>query len=199
MISMTEHRHPHGHARYTPAQEEGNRSFSEPPAEDLLREMYEHDRTVLFSYVLRLTRGDAQHAEDIVQETMLRAWQNAAKLGARRAGLRPWLATVARNVFIDSHRRLNSRPKETEPDAIEFVQVPDESDNVLASIAMTNAMTQLTSAHRNVLIELYYRGRTLQDAAKVLDVPVGTVKSRAYHALRALRVILEERGVTPGF
>jgi RNA polymerase sigma-70 factor (ECF subfamily) len=60
-------------------------------------------------------------------------------------------------------------------------------------------MTSLSKAHREVLVELYYRGRTLQDAARILDIPVGTVKSRAYHALRALRVILEERGVTPGF
>ncbi|MCW2505925.1 MAG: putative sigma factor [Actinomycetia bacterium] len=167
--------------------------------DELLRQMYEHDRTVLFSYVLRLTRGDAQHAEDIVQETMLRAWQNARKLGTRRAQLRPWLATVARNVFIDSHRRLQSRPQETEADAIEFVPVADESDNLLAQIAITGAMTSLSKAHREVLVELYYRGRTLQDAARILDIPVGTVKSRAYHALRALRVILEERGVTPGF
>jgi RNA polymerase sigma-70 factor (ECF subfamily) len=167
--------------------------------EDMLREMYEHDRTVLFSYVLRLTRGDAQHAEDIVQETMLRAWQNARKLGARRAQLRPWLATVARNVFIDAHRRLSSRPQETDAEAIEYVPVADESDNVLASIAITNAMTGLSAAHREVLVELYYRGKTLQDTAATLGIPVGTVKSRAYHALRALKVILEERGVKPGF
>jgi RNA polymerase sigma-70 factor (ECF subfamily) len=178
-----------GHHR-DPAQQAG---------EDMLREMYEHDRTVLFSYVLRLTRGDAQHAEDIVQETMLRAWQNARKLGARRAQLRPWLATVARNVFIDAHRRLSSRPQETDADAIEYVPVADESDNVLASIAITNAMTGLSAAHRQVLVELYYRGKTLQDTAATLGIPVGTVKSRAYHALRALKVILEERGVKPGF
>jgi RNA polymerase sigma-70 factor (ECF subfamily) len=102
-------------------------------------------------------------------------------------------------VFIDAHRRLSSRPQETESDAIEYVPVPDESDNVLASIAITNAMTSLSVAHRQVLVELYCRGKTLQDTATALDIPVGTVKSRAYHALRALRVILEERGVTPGF
>jgi RNA polymerase sigma-70 factor (ECF subfamily) len=204
----------HRHARL-PAHDEqaAEQPTDEPPAdtgghhpdpaqqagEEMLREMYEHDRTVLFSYVLRLTRGDAQHAEDIVQETMLRAWQNARKLGARRAQLRPWLATVARNVFIDAHRRLNSRPQETDADAIEYVPVADESDNVLASIAITNAMTGLSAAHREVLVELYYRGKTLQDTAATLGIPVGTVKSRAYHALRALKVILEERGVKPGF
>jgi RNA polymerase sigma-70 factor (ECF subfamily) len=182
-----------------PGSETPGHSAEQRQGEEMLREMYEHDRTVLFSYVLRLTRGDAQHAEDIVQETMLRAWQNARKLGTRRAQLRPWLATVARNVFIDGHRRLSSRPQETEADAIEYVPVQDESDNLLASIAITNAMTGLSAAHRQVLVELYYRGKTLQDAATTLGIPVGTVKSRAYHALRALRVILEERGVKPGF
>jgi RNA polymerase sigma-70 factor (ECF subfamily) len=163
---------------------------------DLLRTLYEQDRRVLFSYVLRLTKGDTQQAEDIVQETMLRAWRNAAKLDQRRASVRPWLATVARNVFIDAHRRASSRPLETEADPIEAIGVADESDNLLTSITVTEAMKALSQSHREVLVELYFRGRSLQDTADLLEVPIGTVKSRVYYALRARRGLLEQRGIT---
>lgn len=163
---------------------------------DLLRTIYEQDRRVLYSYVLRLTRGDAQQAEDIVQETMFRAWRNAAKLDQRRASVRPWLATVARNVFIDAHRRASSRPLETEADPIDTMPVADESDNLLTSLTVSAAMKELSLPHREVLVELYFRGRSLQDTADLLRVPIGTVKSRVYYALRALKGLLEQHGVT---
>jgi RNA polymerase sigma-70 factor, ECF subfamily len=64
-------------------------------------------------------------------------------------------------------------------------------------MVVTEALMELSPAHREVLRETILRDRTVNEAAAMLDVPVGTVKSRVYYAMRALRVVLEEKGVTP--
>src|SRR5262249_47024295 len=75
-------------------------------------EMYHQYRAPLMTYVLRLTAGDRQHAEDVVQETMVRAWRQADKLDLTEPSLMPWLATVARRIVIDDKRRRSVRPTE---------------------------------------------------------------------------------------
>ena len=78
-----------------------------------------------------------------------------------------------------------------------LVPVPDEADRVLESWAVADALAALRPDHRQVLLETYYRGRSVAEAAIVLGVPAGTVKSRAFYALRALKLALEERGLAP--
>jgi RNA polymerase sigma-70 factor (ECF subfamily) len=80
--------------------------------------------------------------------------------------------------------------------ALESQVSPDQTDRILHSVAVADAMRALTSAHREVLTATVLQDRTVNQAADVLDIPVGTVKSRVYYALRALRVVLEERGLT---
>jgi RNA polymerase sigma-70 factor, ECF subfamily len=75
----------------------------------LVTEMYRQYRVPLMAYVLRLTAGDRQHAEDVVQETMVRAWRQAARLDLTQPSLMPWLATVARRIVIDDRRRKSAR------------------------------------------------------------------------------------------
>jgi RNA polymerase sigma-70 factor (ECF subfamily) len=166
---------------------------SGPSASDetLVRELYaEHGRPLLV-YVTRLT-GDRHQAEDIVQETLLRAWRNAEALTPDRGSVRGWLLRVARNIVIDRHRARQSRPMEVEESALETASGPDESDTLLDSLHMLDALDGLKPEHKAVLVEVYYRGRTVVEAAEVLGLPVGTVKSRTYYALRALRLAFEE-------
>jgi len=133
-----------------------------------------------------------------VQETLLRAWRNAHKLDEQGSrSLRPWLMTVARRIVIDEHRARKARPPETDDDRLALLASSDDTERVLWQMTVTDALRALSPAHREVLLETYFRGLTVEDAARVLEVPVGTVKSRVYYALRALRVALEERGVTP--
>jgi RNA polymerase sigma-70 factor (ECF subfamily) len=163
--------------------------------EELLRSLYAEHGGPLLGYVLRLTGGDRQQAEDIVQETLLRAWRHPEALTGRP--VRPWLFTVARNLVVDAHRARQSRPPETRDDALAVLPGSDDIDRALESWSVVEALAELSPPHRAVILETYYRGRSVAETAKVLGIPPGTVKSRTYYALRALRLALEERGLAP--
>jgi RNA polymerase sigma-70 factor, ECF subfamily len=162
----------------------------------LVAELYRRYRTPLLAFVLRLTAGDRQHAEDIVQETMLRAWRQAAQFDEPERSLMPWLATVARRIVIDEQRKRNARPMETDEEMLSKASTPDWTDDLLRSVIVADAMLELSPAHRQVLNETILRDRTVNEAAEVLGIPVGTVKSRVYYAIKALRLVLAEREVS---
>ncbi len=162
----------------------------------LLRALWAEHASPLLSFALRLTGGDRGWAEDIVQETLLRAWQHPQALDPARGPLRPWLLTVARRIAIDEHRARQARPPETGDEALLNLAGEDDIDRALESWLVADALASLSPAHREVLLETYYCGRSVSQAADVLGVPAGTVKSRTFYALRALRLALEERGVT---
>lgn len=168
--------------------------------EALVRALYEQHGRVLFGYVLRLVDGDRGRAEDIVQETIIRAWRHPEALARDPHAIRPWLFTVARNLVVDAHRAMRARPPEAGPEGLGVVAAEDDVvaavDRALEAWQVADAINALSPDHRRVLIETYYRGRSVAEAAAVLGIPPGTVKSRTYYALRALRLILEERGVT---
>lgn len=159
-----------------------------------MRALYAEHAGPLFGYALRLT-GDRQRAEDIVQETLLRAWRHPEALDG--APVRPWLFTVARNLVVDAARARKARPPEVGDAALQAVAASDEIDRALQSWAVADAIGTLSLDHRAVLVETYFRGHTVAEAARRLGIPEGTVKSRTYYALRALRLALEERGLAP--
>jgi len=161
----------------------------------LVTELYRQYRAPLMAYVLRLTAGDRQQAEDVVQETMLRAWRQAGKLDLTEPSLMPWLTTVARRIVIDDKRRKSARPAETGDGMLENAPAADSTDELLRKVLVAEALQSLSAAHREVLNETILRDRTVNEAAEALGIPVGTVKSRVYYALKALRVVLAERGV----
>lgn len=166
------------------------------PEEELVRALYREHAGALYAYVLRLVAGDRFLAEDIVQETLLRAWKSAATLDPAARSLRPWLVTVARRLVIDGHRSRQARPPETSPAALEQLPASDELERSLRLMTISDALQDLSEAHREALVETYFRGRTVNEAATELGLPPGTVRSRVFYALRALRNALEERGVT---
>lgn len=163
--------------------------------EDLVRTLYADYASPLLSFVQRLVGGDRQRAEDVVQETLLRAWQHPEALSEDR--VRPWLYTVARNLVISGHRAKTARAPEVPIYAADALVTDDRAfDQALMSWQVADALRTLSEAHRQVIVELFYRGRSIVEAAAVLGIPAGTVKSRSFYALRALRLVLEERGVT---
>lgn len=171
--------------------------------EALLRSLYDQYAGPLFGYVLRQTHGDRQAAEDIVQETLLRAWTHPEALDPDRGSVRAWLFAVARNLVIDAVRARQARPREVGEDRLGedwAGSVPDPGhdayEQTLDALQLAEALGTLSEEHRSVLVETYYRGATVAEAAKALGLPPGTVKSRTYYALRALRSAFAERGLT---
>ena len=79
---------------------------------------------------------------------------------------------------------------------LENVPVADATEDLLRKVVMGEALQELSPVHREVLNETILRDRTVNEAAEVLGIPVGTVKSRVYYAVRALRLVLAERGVS---
>jgi RNA polymerase sigma-70 factor, ECF subfamily len=164
--------------------------------EESLRALYDRHAPVLLAYALRLTDGDRARAEDIVQETLLRAWRNLDRLDDDTGPVRPWLFTVAQRLAIDAHRARRARPPEVGDAALAGVPALDQVEGTLDRIIIADALNSLSQEHRAVIVETYYRGRSVAEAAGVLGIPPGTVKSRCYYGRRALKLALAERGVT---
>ena len=163
----------------------------------LLRALHDEHGAALFGHALRLVNGDRYRAEDLVQETLLRAWRHPEALDPRRGSTRAWLFTTVRNLAIDGWRRRGARVGEVFTGEVpEPPQVIDETDRAIEVWTLADALTRLSPAHRAVLVECFYEGRSVSEAATRLGVPVGTVKSRTHYALRSLRLVLMEMGVT---
>lgn len=152
----------------------------------------EHGRA-LFGFLLGLTYGDRYRAEDLMQETLVRAWQHPEALATDHESMRPWLFTVARRLAIDARRARQVRPKEVSDMALENASMPmDPTERTVAGLDVRKALTELTPEHRAVLVYVYFQGLSVNEASEVLGIPAGTVKSRTYYALRSLRKALQE-------
>ncbi len=158
-------------------------------AEDaLMRALHEEHAAALWSYALYLTSGDRIRAEDVVQETLLRAWRSGDVLDQSQGSAKAWLFTVARRIAIDGWRSASAR-SEVVTAAPPERAVADGTDRAVQGWLVAEA-------HREVLVLCYFQGYSVADAAARLGVAEGTVKSRTHYGLRALRLVLEEKGVT---
>ncbi|MBD0692794.1 sigma-70 family RNA polymerase sigma factor [Streptomyces sp. CBMA123] len=166
---------------------------------DSLAEIHRLHGGYLLRALLRATRGDHGKAEDILQETLLRAWQNPAALAAGPEHSRPWLFTVARRIAIDHYRMAAARAKEVFGEPVEDRPVADDPyEQVLVARDIALALRRVQKHHREVLVELHLKDRSVLEASVELGVPPGTVKSRNFYAVRALRPVLAaEHGYAP--
>jgi len=143
----------------------------------------------LLTYLVKLTLGDRRLAEDIMQETFVRAWTHMQRHDDVDVDtFRPWLYTVARRLVIDAVRARKARPVEVAAtDLGQLVVVGDHAGSLSRVLAIREALMRLQPSQRKLLIDLYHHGRTPKELAEELNIPVGTVKSRAYYAKRALQ------------
>jgi len=161
---------------------------------ELMRALHDEHAPAVWGYALSLTHGDHARAEDIVQETLLRAWRHPEVLDWSSGSVRAWLLTVARRIAIDDWRSRSRRP-EVLTDSAEDRGTEDLTDQALQSWLVGDALERLSAEHRAVIVECYYRGLTSAEAGRRLGVPEGTVRSRLHYALSSLRLVLQEMGV----
>lgn len=156
-------------------------------SEEIIASLYADSGAFLLNYINGLLK-DRHLAEDVVQETMIRAWQHCDQFSAEKGSVRGWLMKVAHNIAMDKMRMRRARPAEvSEEIAPEAGVTEDHSDAVLTTLQVQHALARLSPAHRDVLEQVYLNGRTAREAAERLGIPEGTVFSRAYYALRILR------------
>src|SRR5512133_991095 len=156
-----------------------------------LRELYRDHAPALLRYAQWFT-DDRAAAEDAVQETFLRAWRHLPRLLDDGRPLRPWLRRVLRHVLIDAGRTARAH---------DIVPVEGEIDGgyecLLDRGLLDVVLRDLSPAHREVLVETYYRDAPAERVAARLGVPPGTVRSRLYSALRAVRSRLDALAAAP--
>jgi RNA polymerase sigma-70 factor (ECF subfamily) len=162
---------------------------SDPDA--AIRQLYAQHGQALRAYVQRFS-PDLASADDIVQETLIRAWRHLPRLSADDRPVRPWLFRVARNLLTDADRAARARPVTVQPEPEEDVHDDAGLDQVLDRQLVIDALEHLSTAHRAVLIETFYRGGTAATVARQLGIPPGTARSRLHYALHALREQLHD-------
>lgn len=172
-----------------------------PPGEQaiaVVRSLFDECAADLHRYARRIGPDDAGRAEDLVQETFLRAWRHREEL-ATHGNARAWLFRVARNLSVDWHRRQTARPSEQRllpgDDLLADAAVADALNAVLLRAELVQALRALSPAHRETLVHLHCLDRTQRETAGLLGVPLGTVKSRRHVAVRELRWQLVQRGI----
>lgn len=160
----------------------------------VLRELHDRHAAALWRYAVYLTR-DASGADDVVQETLLRAWRTPRILEQDPASARSWLFTVARNLVIDEARSARRR-HELVVDEPPERPIDDRTDELFDVLLVGEALATLSEDHRAAIVLAYYGGRNTTELATELGIAEGTVKSRLHYGLRALRLALQEKGVT---
>jgi RNA polymerase sigma-70 factor (ECF subfamily) len=162
--------------------------------DDGVRAVYAAHGPELYRFAVR-SLGDRGLAEEAVQETFVRAWRAADRFDDELGSLRTWLFAIVRNVVIDLSRARAVRPGLSRVDAASDEIVIDSAfDQVLTAWQVEEALRMLSDEHRAALVEVHYKGHAYTEVAATLGVPVGTVKSRVYYALKAMRLALEELG-----
>ena len=147
----------------------------------------------LWNYVRRLTRSEDE-ARDVAQDAWLRILRGVGRLQDGRK-LRPWLFGITRRALMDRLRQRYAQSVEDELDerALELPQAPDDPEPPLA--ALEEGLSQLPLLEQEVLTLVYLREMSLAEVSEVLDVPVGTVKSRLFRARHLLRQALRTKGI----
>ena len=181
-----------------------------PPPVDAKRESFEREALVhldaLHRVALRLT-GNASDADDLVQETMLKAYRSwhQYQQGTNAKG---WLLTILRHAFINEYRRRTRHPESVDLDAIEPFAVFDDlqDDNPqtqffdqIVDDEVLRAIDALPEQFREAVVLSDVEGMSYEEVARILEVPIGTVKSRLFRARRLLQAKLYEYAVGQGY
>jgi RNA polymerase sigma-70 factor (ECF subfamily) len=162
--------------------------------ENGIRAAYSAHAGEMFGFAVR-SLNDRGLAEEAVQETFVRAWRFGDRFDPQLGTVRTWLFAILRHVVIDIARTRAIWPRPVSDEVIlRAAPSEDQLEQALLAWQIEEALRRIGDAHRRVVLETYFRRRPYAEVADELGIPEGTVKSRVYYALRALRLALEEMG-----
>ena len=147
----------------------------------------------LFGLGLRLL-GERGMAEEMVQETFVRLWRSASRYDPARGTVKTFIFTIARRVAVDLLRRSASRPLAWGNEPAEDEPTNEDFDALVLSLDVRDAIEGLPRKHRSVLELILDEDLSQHAIAERLGIPLGTVKTRSFYGMRALRLELEEGG-----
>jgi RNA polymerase sigma-70 factor, ECF subfamily len=169
-------------------------------SETALRAAYAVHGAELYRFAMRQL-GDAGAAQEVVQEVFLRAWRRADSFDPSVASLRVWLFAIARNAVVDEARRRAARPWRNGTSDLELAadvqSVAPAEQSLIDGWLVEEALRRIRPEHRSAIVQTYLRGRPYAEVAAELGIPVGTVRSRVFYGLKALRLAMDEMGVEP--
>ena len=161
--------------------------------EDALEEIYRRHAGPVCALAFRLL-NDRQNAEDVAQDVFLRLWNDPQKYDAERGSLRTYLLTMTHGRSVDVLRSATSRRRREDNDANAMEIVVDDLEREVLDLAtaehIKNAFAALPEAERAAIEMTYFRGYSYVEAARLLQQPEGTVKSRIRSGLRRMRDLL---------
>jgi RNA polymerase sigma-70 factor (ECF subfamily) len=163
---------------------------------EAMRALYRLYGGELYGFALNAL-SDRGAAEEIVQEVFLRAWRHAGQYDPARAGVRTWLYQITRHAIIDARRRASVRPALAQHEPATEADSGASLEQAMLGWQVAAALERLTPEHRQMIRMAQFRGLTMREIADHTGLPLGTVKSRTWYALRSLRLVLEEMGVVP--
>jgi RNA polymerase sigma-70 factor (ECF subfamily) len=163
---------------------------------EAMRALYRLYGGELYGFALNAL-SDRGAAEEIVQEVFLRAWRHAGQYDPARAGVRTWLYQITRHAIIDARRRAAVRPALAQHEPAGEAEAAGSLEQAMLGWQVAAALERLTPEHRQMIRMAQFRGLTMREIAEHTGLPLGTVKSRTWYALRSLRLVLEEMGVVP--
>ena len=159
--------------------------------EEAVRALHAQHGRALLAYAHRRL-PDSRDAEEVVQEVLVRAWRYSSSYDPDRGSERGWLFGIARNVITDRITKTNLRVVGSPHEAGEL---DNSLERLIDASVIADALDRLSVAHRSAIVAAYYQGKTTTQIADDTGVAAGTVKSRIFYGLRALRDSLEEQGI----
>lgn len=162
------------------------------PGLDVRAAFVEHGSSLL-GFAVNALR-DRALAEDCVQETFVRAWRARDSFDADRGSVRTWLFAIERRVVLDVHRARTRTPS-----VVPLEQVPDPVASVadpLEHLGMAEGLARLSDDHRAAVVAVHLEGLSYREVSERTGVPVATLRTRVFHALRALRTHLDDQETT---
>ncbi len=163
---------------------------------EAMRALYRTYSGELYGFSLNAL-GERGAAEELVQEVFTRAWRHAGTYDAARGSVRTWLYQIARHAIIDARRRASVRPSLAlhAPGEADAGEASPTIEQAMLGWQVVSALERLSPEHRQVIRLAHFQGLTMREIAERCELPVGTVKSRTWYALRSLRLVLEEMGI----